>query len=192
MHVKVCDFTVSLPTYDKIKPVPGRKLSVAYTRELINAIVNSVDRFYKPRIACRRRFNIYIPFVFKYYPNYTSIAKKQSSFLHKNCDSDVALKRPKYKKAFSLVEISAKQSVQNYYNSLKICHDFLVNERFMSDVQKSSVLVCLNKDKFSKYAYGLNFAQNEVNRRPKRTGVGLKKSFRKSFPLMSSTANSVS
>lgn len=196
MHVvTACDFSVCYPNSKKIKPVPGRQFSIIYTRELVNSIVKSVDRFYKPNISCRRHFNIYPPFVTKYYPNCISNKKKQRSFLHKDHNEVIMRDRPMYKKYRSMIEFSYKQYFQNNQYIIQICHDFLISERYLCNLQKYNSLNIKEKESFSKYTHGLNLAHldlSDVKKRQRQTGAGFRNSFRKSFPLMSTVRDTVS
>lgn len=201
MHdVTACDFSVSYPCYKKIKPVPGRRLSITYTRELVNSIVNSVDRFYKPTIPCRRHFNVYSPFVSKYYPDCLTHLRKQTSFLHKDPNSCTRNNR-RYKKSISLYEFSSNNNFHNicdfrdYHKIIQICHEFLITERFLCDLQKGYLFDSCDRKSISKYMYWLNLRnanKSVVEERPKRTGMGFRKSYRKSFPLLSSMSFAVS
>lgn len=201
MHaISTCDFCVSYPIYETIKPVHGRRFSVIYTREVVNSIVCNVDRFYKPRKACRRNFNIFAPYVTKYYPDCNTNVKKQVSFLHNDQKAVSKNKRPRYQKSMSLYEFSSKdfyntREYLNYYNNVQICYDFLMSERFLCDLDKSSSIYSDNRKSISKYTFGLNLAHaniDEVQKRSKRAGAGFKKTYRKSFPLMSTKSFPVS
>lgn len=88
-----------LPPNDKPKPVP--LLNCNYdSADLVVSILHSVDRFYKPRIMCRRKFTL--NGVQKYYPTRNSSVQAQNSFLYKN-------------------------KVNSIY---KVCEDFILGECF--------------------------------------------------------------
>lgn len=200
MHVTTaCEFSVSYPQHTKIKPIPGRRLSITHTREIVNSIVNSVDRFYKPMTLCRRHFNVFAPFMTKYYPDCITKIRKQASFLHTDqCASIVNNRR--YQKSISLYEITSSKNLysscglRNYCNIIKICNHFLTSERFLCNLQKCNLFDNNVKDtNISKYMYWLNLASiNSIEVQKKRMGVGFKKSYRKSFPLISSIGIPVS
>lgn len=182
MHaITTCDFSVSHAPYDKIKPFPYRHLDFVQTNEIVQSIINSVDRFYKPRTTCRRLFDIYAPYVTKYYPNCARSLMKQISFLHKDPKSEASSNFFTGKKCVSLFDVSSAEHF--FYNDrrqiIKACQDFLIEERFA----------------FNKPRHAHNFADSSVSgvvKRSKGSGKGFKRSYRKSFPLMLPKAGSVS
>lgn len=104
-------------------------------------------------------------------------------------------------KSISLNEAKLEEYVQNnlklknHLNILKICSDFLVSEKIMCSIQNGSSFESLSKNKLFKYEYGLNlvhFNGEVVQKRNKRPGSGSRKSYRKSFPLMSPKTEPVS
>lgn len=198
MHeITVCDFSVTLPTFEKVKPIPGRQLNSIYTSELVNAIINEVDKFYSNTIRppqCRRRFIIFPPYVVKYYPQ--CYARKQESFLHKKQPNNMKRSNPKYKKSFSMIETSSKDGLENSFYMFKrinICKNFLLAERLSNDLQYNEPDSNKNMDSISSNIYAMNLSHLSNRIRPgSRSGISFKKTYRKSFPLMSSGSGSVS
>lgn len=70
-----------LPPNDEPKSVPLFNCSYN-TADLVVSILRSVDRFYKPKTVCRRKFTL--NGVRKYYPTRISNVQVQNSFLYKN------------------------------------------------------------------------------------------------------------
>lgn len=193
--ITTCDFCVSYSFPNKIKPFPFRQLDFIQTQEIVNSIINSVDRFYTPRTTCRRCFNIYAPFVTKYYPNCVKSLKKQISFLHKSQNLNISNNFFKDKKSVSLFDISSMEyfynirDFKNHSNLIKICQDFLIEERF------SFNKLIGNYNIIPQYAYNSNFVDvNSVGavKRLNGSGKGFARSYRKSFPLMVSRVGLVS
>lgn len=199
----VCDFSVIFPSFEKVRPAPVRNLSAAFVRDTVNAIVRNEDRFYKPRVPCRRIFTLFG--VKKYYPDYETKAAKQKSFLHKkmsNSSKSVKNNRPSYVRSISMYESSPSNDFDLYmaddFKSDKyICYDFLTAERFANYMQ-NNVSFYKSKDNISKDVYAMNLLNMNLNnsakvkKRLEKAGAVLKKSYRKSFPLMSSSGESVS
>lgn len=204
MHeTSVCDFSVILPTFEKVRPAPVRDLSAAFIRDTVNSIVRNEDRFYKPRVPCRRIFTLYG--VKKYYPDRETKAAKQTSFLYKNVldrSKVVKNKRHSYIRSISMYESSPSNDFSLYTsNDFKsdkyICFDFITAERFANYLQ-NNVSFYKSKDNISKDVYAINLLNLNLNnsikvkKRLEKAGAGLKKSYRKSFPLMSSSNEPVS
>lgn len=196
LHVnEPCDFSVPLPIYNNIKPFPVPEYSYIHTQETVKSIVSSVDRFYKPRIPCRRCFNIYRPFVTKYYPNCTSNVKKQVSFLHKDeVTSRVIDNRRKYRfqKSLSMYDYSFRErDFHNHLNIIKICENFLNMERsFYNVLGEINDKKTISKSTFMLNLINLNSLR--VKKWTNRSGKGFDRSYRKSYPLMSSRVSLVS
>lgn len=82
MHVPYETFDITFPEVEPPKtpkPVYKRTYSKRSPAEVVPLIINSVDKFYKPRIVVRRCFTI--TGVTKYYPD-TDYNKTNKSFLH--------------------------------------------------------------------------------------------------------------
>lgn len=199
----ICDFSVILPTFEKVRPAPVRNLSAAFVRDTVDAIIRDVDRFYKPRVVCRRSFTLYG--VKKYYPDHEIKAAKQKSFLHKNMSGSGKVpknKKHSYIRSISMYESSPSNDFNLYasndFRSDKfISFDFITAERFSNYIQ-NNIPLYKSRDDISKNVYAVNLLNLNLNntmkvkKRLEKTGTGLKKSYRKSFPLMSSNNEPVS
>lgn len=103
----VVSFCVPFPPRDEPKPVPLLKPVSFIIGDVIAAIVRSADKFYKPRIPCRRKFTM--KGVQKYYPAQNLNLMIQSTFLYGN----------------SIVLPNVDRS-----SIYKVCEDFILAECF--------------------------------------------------------------
>lgn len=197
------DFSVTPPLYEKAKLAPGNNLTSKQTSEIVNAIVLSVDKFYKPRVVCRRRFTQYG--VEKYYPGCIDISSKQRSFLHNSAkvkhSNQCSSKRPNYWWSISVYSENINDNLNTFEKSVsresitRICQDFLISERYAHYIQNLSNVVKMPSDTNAKNIYSNNLEKLKVANvkyRSKISGARFGKSFRKSFPLMSTSGEWVS
>lgn len=96
------NFSVPLPPCDDPKLVPLFEFRAFNPASVVVSVLRGVDRFYRPRIAFRRKFTL--SGVEKYYPTRESKLNPQNSFLYKNNEGRKAV--------------------------YKICEDFILGECF--------------------------------------------------------------
>jgi hypothetical protein len=184
----VCDFSVTIPVFENLKPALVRNMSTVYVAETVSAIVRDVDRFYKPRVSYRRRFTL------DGVSKYATISKlrKHITFLHGSPVSSNSVtansnaKRKCYNRSVSMFETSNKDvfltndlSSYNRCDVKYVVQDFIMAERF-------SCYMETGKTHFFKNTRNPEF---DLNLRGKKNRASFKKIYRKSFPFTSSTNN---
>jgi hypothetical protein len=184
----VCDFSVTIPVFENLKPALVRNMSTVYVAETVSAIVRDVDRFYKPRVSYRRRFTL------DGVSKYATISKlrKHITFLHGSPVSSNSVtansnaKRKCYNRSVSMFETSNKDvfltndlSSSNRCDVKYVVQDFIMAERF-------SCYMETGKTHFFKNTRNPEF---DLNLRGKKNRASFKKIYRKSFPFTSSTNN---
>lgn len=152
MHVSCEPFDLTFPVVvppKTPKPVYRRTYSKRSPREVVPLIVNSVDKFYKPRITVRRCFTI--TGVTKYYPD-VDCNRANKSFLHggtpeiERCSARNSRDSEAYPFQFPktppyLYDGSHEPHV-SYYMSLEhtrlVCDRFLAMERAFCSFMKTT------------------------------------------------------
>lgn len=140
MHASTCDvdFSIMLPPSTPTRIVVPEfsdtyaKLSDSF---IIASIIRNADRFYKPRIPCRRLFTS--TGVRKIFPAVQEASRKNNTFLHKNKE-----RNPLYRRSISLLNPSIAYEKAGYFpaNNIKfICEEFLIAERIASSETTDSL-----------------------------------------------------
>lgn len=198
MHVVGCDvdFTVTIPIPKECRTIPPEftrtysKFSDAF---IVSCIILDSDRFYNPRVPCRRLFTM--KGVDKIYPTVYPLKQKNDTFLHKGKhqfdDNSFT-----YRRSISLINANVAYNELGYFPSQNI--KFITEEFiFAEKIYASEMCVdlefftCTDENASQKRVERLKLLEQPFvkSKRSKRNS-GVKNS-RYSFPIPN-TLNTVS